>query len=337
MGKRRKKAVYVQYDYEAAYQQEVEKAEEQQLLDMLKEGKRQVYATKEVRAGEQLEVEIYPEFAKKERDKIPNEAQRKKQRQAQRNLNEKNSRKQCERVINENFTDRDIWATFTCDEDHVPKSMEEAKAIMQRYIKRLNYHRKKAGLPNARYVYVTECSKAGRWHYHIVLDGDMSMDDVEKLWTSGKRNQVRRLQKDENGLCGMAKYITKSPEEKGRKGDARKGMKSWTPSKNLRKPKEKVTHYKFKQKDVEKVVKDADALPELLAKWFAKEGYTYTSGEIRYNDFNGRFYIYARMRKPPEPEGGKDAKREEPKKGSKGSRRCAADASGGAGGDAGSV
>ena len=114
-------------------------------------------------------------------------------------------------------------------------------------------------------------------------------------------------------------------------------MKSWTPSKNLRKPKEKVTHYKFKQKDVEKVVKDADALPELLAKWFAKEGYTYTSGEIRYNDFNGRFYIYARMRKPPEPEGGKDAKREEPKKGSKGSRRCAADASGGAGGDAGSV
>ena len=116
MGKRRKKAVYVQYDYEAAYQQEVEKAEEQQLLDMLKEGKRQVYATKEVRAGEQLEVEIYPEFTKKERAQIPNEAQRKKQRQAQRNLNEKNSRKQCERVINENFTDRDIWATFTCDE-----------------------------------------------------------------------------------------------------------------------------------------------------------------------------------------------------------------------------
>ena len=208
---------------------------------------------------------------------------------------------------------------------------------MQRYIKRLNYHRKKAGLPNARYVYVIERSKAGRWHYHIVLDGDMSMDDVEKLWTAGKRNQVRRLQRDENGLCGMARYITKSPEDKGRKGDTRKGMKSWTPSKNLRKPKEKVTHYKFKQKDVEKVVKDADALPELLAKWFAKEGYTYTSGEIRYNDFNGRFYIYARMRKPPEPEGGKDAKREEPKKGSKGSRRCAADASGGAGGDAGSV
>ena len=79
MGKRRKKAVYVQYDYEAAYQQEVEKAEEQQLLDMLKEGKRQVYATKEVRAGEQLEVEIYPEFTKKERAQIPNEAQRKKQ------------------------------------------------------------------------------------------------------------------------------------------------------------------------------------------------------------------------------------------------------------------
>lgn len=307
MGKRRKKAVYVQYDHEAAYQKETEKAAEQQLLDMLKEGKRQVYATKEVRAGEQLEVEIYPEFTKKERAQIPNEAQRKKQRQAQRNLNEKNSRKQCERVINENFTDRDIWATFTYEDGQMPRSMKEAKDNMKRYIKRLNYCRKKAGLSNARYVYVTECSKAGRWHHHIVMDGDMSMDAVEKLWKAGKRNQVRRLQKDENGLCGMAKYITKSPEEKGRKGDTGKGMKSWTPSKNLRKPKEKVTHYKFKPKDVEKVVKDADALPEMLAKWYAVEGYTYTSGEIRYNDFNGRFYIYARMRKPPE---GKDAKKD---------------------------
>lgn len=297
MGTRRKKKVYVPYDYEEAYQQEVEKAAEEDMQRILKEGKRQVYATKEVRAGEQLEVEIYPEFTRRERDKIPDEGKRRKQRQVQRNLNEKNSRKMCERVINENFGNQDIWATFTYTDDEMPDTMEQAQKNMQKYIKRLNYHRKKDGLPNARYVYVTECSKGGRWHHHIVLDGDMDMDTVENLWTHGRRNEVRRLHKDKDGLCGMAQYITKSPNEKGRKGDNRKGQKRWTPSRNLRKPKEKVTHYKVKSKDVEKVVRNHDELPELMKKLFSAEGYEFTSGQIRYNDFNGRFYIYARMRR----------------------------------------
>lgn len=300
--KRKKKTVYQQYDYEAAYQQEVEKAEEEEMQRILKEGKRQVYATKEIRAGDQLEVEVYPEFTRGQKESIPDAGKRKKQREAQRNLNEKNSRKMCERIINENFGNRDIWATFTYTEENKPETMEQAQANMQRYIKRLNYHRKKAGLPNARYVYVTECSKKGRWHHHIVLDGDMDMDTVERLWTLGQRNEVRRLQKDENGLCGMAQYITKSPNDKGSKKDDRKGLKRWTPSKNLRRPKEKVTHYKIKAKDVDKVVRRFEELPELLAKWFSD--YEFTSGQVRYNDFNGRFYIYARMRKKGEGNAG---------------------------------
>lgn len=38
-------------------------------------------------------------------------------------------------------------------------------------------------------------------------DGDMDMDVVEGCWKQSSRNEVRRLQKDENGLTGMAKYI----------------------------------------------------------------------------------------------------------------------------------
>ena len=39
---------------------------------MLKDGKvRSIYATKEIRAGDQMDVEIYPEFSRKERDQIP--------------------------------------------------------------------------------------------------------------------------------------------------------------------------------------------------------------------------------------------------------------------------
>ena len=72
------------------------------------------------------------------------------------------SRKQCERVINANFGDRDIWATFTYTDADMPATMEEALKNMQNYIRRLNYQRKKRGLKNARYVYTTEGTQEGR-------------------------------------------------------------------------------------------------------------------------------------------------------------------------------
>lgn len=295
--RRRKKNVYVEYDYEEAYQKQIENLEED-IIKRMMDGKKikYVYATKEIKAGEQLEVEIYPEFTRKRVEEIPEEGRRKKDRQAQRNLNEKNSRKQCERVINENFGDRDIWATFTYSAEYTPASMKVAKSHMQNYIRRLNYQRKKRGLPNARYVYVTEQGEKGRWHHHIVLDGDMDMDTVESLWTYGKRNQVRRLQKDENGLVGMAKYVSK-PKGKGKDSEEGKYQKIWTPSKNLKKPDEHKNHYKTKQSHVDKMVNGILPVQEHLNKWYASEGYEYTESVIKYNKWNGQYYIYARMRK----------------------------------------
>lgn len=211
------------------------------------------------------------------------------QRQAQKNLNDKNSKKMCERVISENFTDRDIWATFTYTDDNMPASMEVATKNMQNYIRRLNYQRKKQGLSNARYVYVTECSEKGRWHHHIVMDGDVDMDTVEAVWNLGKRNEIRRLQRDENGLVGMARYITKEKSKKG------KYQKTWCASKGLRKPKEKVNHYKTKQKDVDRIVKGDLNVCDHLMKWYGDK-YDFAEAEVKYNTFNGRFYIYGRMR-----------------------------------------
>lgn len=215
MDKRRKSA-YIEYNYEAAYQKKLHNLEEVNAEKMLKEGKvKSLYATKEIRAGGQLEVEIYPEFSRSQKDLIPDEAKKKKQRQAQRDLNDKNSQKECIRTIEENFTDQDIWGTLTYTDDTMPDTEEEADRNMVNYIKRLNYRRKKMNLPNLRYVYTTECSDRGRWHHHIVLDGDMGMDTVERTWKLGRRNQIRRLQRDENGLIGMAMYITKKKRTDG--------------------------------------------------------------------------------------------------------------------------
>lgn len=290
--KRRKKKVYLQYDYEAAYTKALKQMEEANEERLLKEGLvRSLYATKEVKAGDRLDVEIYPVFQKGQEDQIPDEGKKERQRQAQRDMNDRNSRKACERLIEENFTDRDIWCTFTYTDETMPISGEVAKRNITNYIKRLNYRRKRLGLPLARYVYVTECSKRGRWHHHIVMSGDISMDEAEKLWTMGKRNQIRRLQRDEDGLTGMARYITKD------KGEAGKYQKTWKASKGLRKPAEKVNHYKTRMRDVIQIVKGEKTVAQHLEKWYDAKGYEYAESEVRYNKFNGRFYIYARMRK----------------------------------------
>lgn len=293
--KRRKKCVYIQYDYEAAYQKQLQDMDEENEKRMLQEGKvKNIYATKEIRSGEQLEVEIYPEFKKGQQAEIPDEGKIAKRKQAQKNLNDKNSRKMCERVINENFTDGDIWATFTYTEENVPSSMKEAQRDMTNLIKRINYWRKKLGLLNAKYVYVTECSDRGRWHHHIVMDGGLDMDTVEKLWKKGRRNQVRRLQRDEDGLVGMAKYITKSRAAGKKKQESGKYQKAWKSSKGLKKPKEKVNHYKTKQKDVNAIVSGKLKVEDHLKKWYPE--YEYSESEVKYNKFNGKYYIYGRMR-----------------------------------------
>lgn len=296
MRKRRKKAV-IEYDYEAAYNKALEDLEEDQVQRILQGSRKAtVYATKEIRAGDQLEVEIYPEFVRGQQAEIPpTAAQKEKHRKAQWNLNEKNSRKQCERVINANFGDRDIWATFTYTDADMPATMEEALKNMQNYIRRLNYQRKKRGLKNARYVYTTEGTQEGRFHHHIVMDGDIDMDTVEELWIKGRRNQVRRLDKDEDGLTGMAKYITKEKKKKS--------QKKWTPSKGLKKPEEKVNHYKFKARDVKEMAADNSCIRDKMTRWYGQQGYTFAKAEVRYNDVNGRFYIYARLHRQPERTG----------------------------------
>lgn len=302
MAKRKKGMTFIPYDYEAAYNKSLEDMNEFFVERMFKHGKKVVYALKEIRAGDQFEVEIYPQF--KKMDEVPPEGRsiKKDNDKAQRNLNDKNARKYVERLINENFTDRDLWLTFTYDNEHLPPDGDIDAAIknVQKFIRRVNYQRKKRGLPNARYVYVTAYNPTEeiRWHHHIVMDGDMDMDVVEGCWKQSSRNEVRRLQKDENGLTGMAKYIV---EEKNRV----KSEKRWNSSQGLRDPDIKVVHskrptakaggYKKIGTYVETMRKGHEQVREQMMRWYPD--FDFTDAGIYYNDFNSMFYIRARMRK----------------------------------------
>lgn len=301
-GKRKRGVQYIPYDYEAAYNKSLEDMHEWFVEQMFKNRKKVIYALKEIRAGEQFEVEIYPQF--RSMDDVPPEGRsiKKDNSKAQKNLNDKNARKYVERLINQNFTDRDIWMTLTYDDDHLPPDGDIDAAIknVQNYIRRVNYQRKKRGLDNCKYVYVTEyCpDEEIRWHHHIVMDGKMDMDTVESCWKQSSRNEIRRLEKDKNGLSGMANYIVKQK-------DRIKSEKRWNSSQNLSQPKIKVVHSKrptaaggnYKQigSYVDKMVKDRDSIPEQLARWYPD--FDFTDSEVYYNDFNCMFYIHARMRR----------------------------------------
>ena len=97
---RKKTTPFIPYDYEVAFDKTIDQDDDLFVRELIRKGKRAIYATKRIDAGDQVELEIYPEFVK--REDIPAAARRPGYNaQAQRNLKDKNARKNCERLINQ--------------------------------------------------------------------------------------------------------------------------------------------------------------------------------------------------------------------------------------------
>lgn len=315
--KRKKRGMnFIPYDYEEAFNKQLESLHEWIVEQMFSRGKKMVYALKEIKSGDQFEVEIYPQFTNM--NEVPSEGRniKKDNDKAQRNLNDKNARKYVERLINENFTDNDLWITLTYDDEHLPPDGDIDAAIknMQRFIRRVNYQRKKRGLQNAKYVYVTEYNRSEeiRWHHHIVMDGQMKMDAVEACWKQSSRNEIRKLKKDENGLSGMANYIVKEKQRV-------KSEKRWNSSQGLKEPDIRVVHSKRPTKSqgsykkiatyVEEMRKGHEKIKEQMKKWYPD--FDFKDAAVYYNDFNSMFYIHARMRKRRSQENDEETTKQE--------------------------
>lgn len=292
---KRRGMYFIPYDYESAYDKSIEDINECFIEYLLKTEYRCVYSCKEIRAGQQLEIEIYPEFTK--REDIPPEG-RKVSKEAQHNLNNKNAIKYCQRIITENFTNDDIWLTLTYEDGEEPENWKQAIRNMANYIKRINYRRKKLGLPKAKYLYVTEYDPEDkiRWHHHILMDGMLDRDLCERAWKQGKRPQSRRLQEDKYGLVGMANYITKDKHRafNERRWNCSTGLRQFRVRKVRSKPKGGTGRYVPISKYVEKFVRDRAAMETEFKAWHPE--YDLLESNIYYNGVNGMFYITARMR-----------------------------------------
>lgn len=291
MGKRKK---YIEYNYEDLFDQELPKWDEYFIEYLLKTRKlKKVYAVKEIQTDQQLHIEIYPEYTRKEKEGLSREI-RKKKGETQRNLNDRNSQKRFIRTAEHNFREGDYWITLTYGT--VPEGPEKALANIQSFMKKINRMRKKAGLENAKYMYITEFvtedGEPVRAHHHLLIDGLMDIRQVEAAWKHGRRNEIRPLEKDENGITGASVYMTKIKRDKGLK----KYQRKWNSSQNLVKPPEK-KHHQIKQKTIKEIIKNQDYVKEYLETSKRYEGYQYAQSTVRYNEVNGQYYITARMRK----------------------------------------
>lgn len=149
-------------------------------------------------------------------------------------------------------------------------------------MRRVRYYRRKNKLGPLKYIAVIEYKEGVRIHHHIIMNG-MDRDKVEEIWGKGRANTYR-LQADEYGYEGLARYISKDP----------KGSKRWTQSRNLKQPTVKVNDYRYSRRKVKKISK----LPEdreLFEKLYP--GYILNDCKVEVNDITAGTHIYIRMRK----------------------------------------
>ena len=246
-----------------------------------------LYRTKEIHAGEFLDIEMYPVI---DMDHAGH-ARQNRTRPCQQALNAKNAQKKLARLMNANFGKGDLLVHLTCGENW---DEETAMRQARNFISRLRTRAKKA-LAALKYIYVLETTGEGermRHHIHMVMNGGwIGRDDVEKLWGHGL-SRVDRYQEQDSGLKGFAMYITQ------RKSTQAKLLKrKWASSKNLKKPTEKESSTRFSRRAAMRIAQDAEsnAKAEFEKRY---PGYRLIEQpEIRYSDMMPGAYIYACMRK----------------------------------------
>lgn len=203
---------------------------------------------------------------------------------AQARLNEYNSQQKLRRLIEANFTSRDYWVTPTFRPDALPQSPEELLRIFQNFIRRLKRIYAKRGV-ELKYIAILEQSDRGRYHVHMIINRLLTPDELRDAWGLG-RVRCDALIFDENGLSGLANYMTKY----------RMLTKRYLRSRNLIDPKPVEQDRRYSQREVAEIMRtpdDAQTWERLYP------GYTFLGIRPYYNEIDGKYYIGVRMWRPP--------------------------------------
>lgn len=274
---------------------------------------------KKIDCGDYREVDVIPRTENAEKAVKGKRGKKKKVTEPkQKDLNDKNARRYLVQLGNGNFGVGDLHVTCTYSSEYLPDE-EEAEVIVKNYLRRIAYRRTRLGLGPLKYILVTEYGyskekdKIIRVHHHIIMNGGLSRDDVELMWTTDRINWIKagndeayragikqmgwvnadRLQVNDNGIEGLCMYITKNPN----------GKKRWSSSRNLERP---VQHppadSKYSKKQIENAAKSNDLGRDFFEKQF--QDYDIKEIKVEYYEQTG-WHIYMKMWRKKEKKKGK--------------------------------
>lgn len=268
------------------------------------------YREKVYKTGDYLEAEIYPVFHQGG-GKSRRKARYKPTSAMQARLNQRRAERELTRLLNENFKDEDYELTLTFTDEYLPEVYENALRMAVNYMRRVKRLYAKYGIKDLKYVIVPG---GGRYHFHIVMTGGVSREELEKLWKLGYANS-KRLKFAVGGVAGLAHYIANQlkedeyggedlfggmniDEETGEVTEERirkKGARRWSCSKNLVRPEPEVKDGRISQARVEELCTvDAESRAAYEKLY---PGYTFESAKGYYNPENGGYYIQVIMKK----------------------------------------
>lgn len=250
------------------------------------------YRTATIRSGDMLEAEIYPIWGKDQQNRA-RKAKENLSSEKQRQQNQKRRERYFERLVETNFSEKDTYLTLTFAER---ANEREARKQIRNFFERVKRRREKKQLPELKYIYVIEGDPEGqrqRIHSHLLISGGLTMEELKEAW--GKTRGIidaQPIQPGDNGLQDLARYMIKQRRQE----EWQQGRRTWCPSRNLKKPKIRVSDTKVSNRRVRIIARgfEHDAR-EIMEKTYP--GYRFCECDVMISDCVSGVYIRCKMRK----------------------------------------
>ena len=175
-------------------------------------------------------------------------------------LNARNAARLLSDLIHLNFTPDDCAIHPTYADGFMPSTDEEAQKKITNYIRRVRrvYIKKNGSSEGFKYIYVTEKTKKGRFHHHLIFSAPgVTYREMIECWGMGRCNP-RPLEFNENGLLGLSHYMVKDPV----------GSRRWGCSKGLVRPVPRENDTRVSQKDAARLCSENPDLTSIAEKYY---------------------------------------------------------------------
>ena len=223
---------------------------------------------------------------------------------AQQAKNEKYSKRRFVQIVNTNFSPAALVLHLTYDDGSrpAPGDKESCDRDFTNFIRRMRRYMKKNGRGEAKWVSVGEYDRVdedgtvhGRPHFHMIVEGDISRDELEALWCrrNGEKlglTRCERLDFDHGSVEGLVRYMLKR----------NKFERRWRMSRNLKMPEHpRPNDTKWSRKRLH----EAATLYVDDRNFWERQypGYRLNGVEPELNG-NGDWHLVVKLRRDPEPE-----------------------------------